>query len=263
MTVPHAFAVAAYGRSPHLEDCLRSLRAQSVQSPIVISTSTPHEGLAALAQCHGVALRVHGENRGIGADWNAALRATDAQLVTIAHQDDLYAPGFTAAALNGHGKYPDSAFSFCDADEILPNGTPRDNPRNLRIKRLLVNTAFAGRHVIQAAWRKRILLGFGNPILCPTVTINRAIVPDFAFREDLRTNMDWLAWIALAKARPVLKLPGTLMHRRVHAASETASCLADGTRLWEDNMVFQMLWPRPVAATIMHFYRAGYTTYLQ
>jgi hypothetical protein len=76
MTVPHAFAVAAYGRSPHLEDCLRSLRAQSVQSPIVISTSTPHEGLATLAQRHGVALRAHGENRGIGADWNAALRAT-------------------------------------------------------------------------------------------------------------------------------------------------------------------------------------------
>lgn len=263
MTVPHAFAVAAYGRSPHLDDCLRSLLAQSIRSPIVISTSTPHEGLAALAERHGVSLRVHGENRGIGADWNAALHATDAQLVTIAHQDDLYASGFTASVLEGHGKYPNSAFSFCDADEILPGGAQRDNPKNLRIKRLLVATAFAGRDVIHAAWRKRILLGFGNPILCPTVTINRAVVPGFAFREDLRTNMDWLAWIALAKARPVLKLPGTLLHRRVHDASETASCLADGTRLREDNMVFQMLWPRPVAAAIMHFYRASYATYLQ
>lgn len=263
MSDSHAFVVAAYGCSPHLEACLRSLTAQSLRSPIIISTSTPHEGLAALSERHGATLNVHGDNRGIGADWNAALHATEAPLVTIAHQDDLYAPGFTTAVLNGHRKYPEAAFSFCDADEVFSNGAPRKDPRNLRIKRLLVNAAFAGRPVIESAWRKRLLLGFGNPILCPTVTINRTVAPDFAFREDLRTNMDWLGWIALANARPVLRLKNTLLHRRVHDSSETASCIADGSRLKEDSMVFRTLWPRPVAATILHFYRIGYATYLQ
>lgn len=263
MSTEHAFVVAAYRNSPYLEACLDSLASQTVPSPIVVSTSTPHVGLPDLAARHGASLHIHTPNRGIGADWNSALGATKAQLITIVHQDDVYEPQFTAAVLAGHRLHPRAGFSFVDADEITPDGRTRKCGRNLRIKRWLVGAAFTGRRVINSRWRKRILLGFGNPILCPGVTFNRALTPDFAFREDMRTNMDWLAWLELARNWPILRLSGTLLHRRVHEGSETAACLDDGTRQQEDEMVFRMIWPRPVGKAIAGFYRSGYTAYLK
>ena len=38
----HTFAVCAYGESPYLEECVRSLLDQNVKSRILIATSTPN-----------------------------------------------------------------------------------------------------------------------------------------------------------------------------------------------------------------------------
>lgn len=37
----HTFAVCAYGACSYLEDCIKSLLAQSVPSRVVVCTSTP------------------------------------------------------------------------------------------------------------------------------------------------------------------------------------------------------------------------------
>ena len=41
MRYKHVFAVCAYKDSPYLEQCIRSLKAQTVPSHIIICTSTP------------------------------------------------------------------------------------------------------------------------------------------------------------------------------------------------------------------------------
>lgn len=257
----HCFVVASYGRSPYLEACLESLRGQSLPSSVVISTSTPFEGIEGLAREYGAVLRIHGPNRGIGADWNAALEAAEGDLVTIAHQDDVYAPAFTERVMEAHARMPGSAISFCDFEEIGPAGVLCT--RNHRVKRLLVAMACAGADVIAGGIRRRLLLGFGNPILCPSVTINRALAPAFAFREDLRTNMDWLAWIELSAAAPVRRIRGVLVHRRVHKDSETARCIVDGARLKEDRLVFDRLWLPPISWLIALAYRLSYPGYFK
>lgn len=258
----HVFVVAAYGQSPYLEDCLRSLAAQSLPSPVIISTSTPFLGLEALADRYNARLYVHGPNRGIGADWNQALSVADAALVTIAHQDDVYSPEFSRNVVQAHHACPEAAYSFCDAGEIFQNGSQRKTARNQRVKRLLVGAAFVGKTTIHGGLRRRILFGFGNPIVCPTVTIKRSANPEFRFREDLRTNMDWLAWIDLSADSMVIRIQHPLLYRRVHASSETASCISDGTRSAEDGMVFQSLWPRAIARIIAYAYRLSYPGYL-
>ncbi|WP_240097519.1 glycosyltransferase family A protein [Thermomonas flagellata] len=261
MSLRHAFVVAAYGHSPHLEDCLRSLDAQQVRSPLVISTSTPFAGLHQLAARHGAALHVHADRGGIGADWNAALTATDCALVTIVHQDDVYLPEFAAAVIAAHARHPDVALSFGDAREIFADGRPRRGRLNQWVKSALVGAASLGSDRIDGALRRRLLLGFGNPILCAAVTFNRAVAPDFRFRRDLRTNMDWLAWIELARQHPLLRIRKHLLLRRVHAASETQHCIQDGAREREDRLVFEQLWPKPVARALMGLYRFSYPAY--
>lgn len=262
MPAEHVFVVAAYGQSPYLEDCLRSLVAQSRPSSVIISTSTPFPGLEALADRYNAQLHVHGPNRGIGADWNQALSIADAELVTIAHQDDVYGSDFSKSVVQAHLACPGAAYSFCDAGEIFQDGSQRKAARNQLVKRLLVGVAFLGKNTIHNGLRRRILFGFGNPIVCPTVTINRGTDAAFKFREDLRTNMDWLAWIDLSAGSMITRIPRPLLYRRVHESSETASCISDGARSAEDVMVFQSLWPRFIARIIAYAYRLSYPGYL-
>ncbi len=119
----HAFVVMAYGDSPFLAGCLAGLRAQDRPSPIVVATSTPSPFIDAAAAAAGVPVRVNPRREGIAADWNFALAATDARFVTLAHQDDTYAPTFvsaTLAAFAGH----DAVLCFTSYQEIDDAGQP-------------------------------------------------------------------------------------------------------------------------------------------
>ena len=39
----HTFAICAYKESPYLEECIKSLKNQTIKSNILIATSTPKE----------------------------------------------------------------------------------------------------------------------------------------------------------------------------------------------------------------------------
>ncbi|MCL1553071.1 glycosyltransferase family A protein [Xanthomonas nasturtii] len=261
MPLTHSFVVLVYGQSPHLADCLRSLAAQTLPSPVIISTSTPFEELSAVAGLFGARLHVHGPNLGIGRDWNAALDVADTDLVTLVHQDDLYAPGFAAETLDAFAQRNVAAFAFCDSNEVRGDGSRRQLPFNHWIKQILVTIATWPGHVVHGGLRRRLLLGFGNPVICASVTLNRRQWQTFRFREDLRTNMDWMAWLQLSEQHTIVRVGKRLVTRRVHAQSATSQCLADGARLVEDRLVLGKLWPAPVAALILYFYRLSYSGY--
>lgn len=257
----HSFVVVAYGQSPYLEDCLRSLVRQTVQTPIIICTSTPFEGLKEIAEKYRAELIVHRPNRGIGHDWNQALQSAKTALVTLAHQDDVYAPDFSESKLAAHRKFPRAAISFSGADEVLEDGRRRGEGRNSLVKRLLVGLAFFGCRTFKGGLRKLLLFGFGNPVFCTSVTFNTQAIGAFRFREDLRTNMDWVAWIELCERSGIIRVKRSLARRRVHATSETAACITDGARLAEDALVFNALWPSGIASLIGAVYRLSYSGY--
>lgn len=261
MTLQHSFVVPAYGESPYLRECLRSLRSQKVHHPVTVSSSTPFEGLRALCDEFECRLVVNTDRGGIGADWNAAMLAADTGLVTIAHQDDTYLPQFSTKLMDAVERHPHSALYFCDAEEMRSDGSLRLHDRNNRVKRLMVRAAFFGREHIHRRMAKRVLLGFGNPIVCPAVTINLHANPGFRFRKDLRTNMDWLAWVELAQTGGVTHIGHALMRHRVHDDSETARCLDDGARLAEDSLVFGKMWPPIMARLLSRLYSRSYSGY--
>lgn len=258
MAPVHTFVVPAYGRSPFLRDCLQSLRAQTVASRLVVATSTPFDGIEALAAEYGATLAVHSPNAGIGKDWNFALAQAKTAWVTLAHQDDVYLPQFAARSLARAQRDLRTALVVTGYREMAA-GDPRPPSPMLAVKRLLLELGFLGRGKVAGGTAKRRMLRFGCPIPCPAVTLNVAALRGFSFREDLRVNLDWDAWMRLAS------LPGAfalvrepLMLHRIHAVSETSAAVRGGVRATEDRMMFEASWPRPIARLLARAYTLSY-----
>src|SRR5690606_13985949 len=144
----HSFLVPTYGYSPHLRSCLYSLRAQTKPSPIIISTSTPFEGIENLASEFNAKLFVHKPNLGIANDWNQGLNEAHTDWVTFAHQDDVSLPEFVENVTQSILSTENPTLVFTDYAEIIDNGTIRPHSRLLQIKKALLNLGFLGRSSI-------------------------------------------------------------------------------------------------------------------
>jgi glycosyltransferase involved in cell wall biosynthesis len=253
----HTYVVPAYGESPHLEACLASLNTQRMRSPIIVSASRPAPGLEKTAERYGAAYKMHGPNRGIGHDWNAAVEAAESEWVTIAHQDDIYLPDFghrVAAALE---KSPHALLVSTDYAERREH-TVLDSTTLLRIKRALIELAYLGRREINTRGARRRLLRFGCPISCPTVTFSKARCR-LRFDESMRTNLDWDAWARLSEQPGAfVHLRQILVQHRIHPESETSAGVLSGIRAQEDLAMFSRFWPAPVARLIAIAYGASY-----
>ena len=98
--VRHTFAICAYGKSEYLTECIESvLNQEGVRSEVYIATSTPSDWLSDIANRYGLPVYVNDGEHGIGQDWNFAYSKATGDYVTIAHQDDVYCPGYAAEAL--------------------------------------------------------------------------------------------------------------------------------------------------------------------
>ncbi len=261
MTVDHSFVVPAYGLSPHLPQCLDSLQLQTRPgSEIVVSTSTPSPALEKIASDYGVAYHVHGPNGGIGKDWNAALGFATRGWVTIAHQDDVYLPDFVLDTMRLAGEVRDASLIITSYAEILSDtAVLRDRTSMLRIKALLLELGFLGRTAIRRRGDKLRLLRFGCPISCPSVTLGPQL-SGLAFREDLKVDLDWEAWVRAAKHEGAFcYVRRTLMHHRIHDQSQTSAGVREGVRAREDRAMFATLWPRPIAAMLARAYALSYS----
>jgi glycosyltransferase involved in cell wall biosynthesis len=253
----HTFVVPAYGRSTHLRDCLASLAAQTRPSPVVVATSTPYEELEALVQSFGARMAVHTPSAGIGRDWNFALSQADTPWVTVAHQDDVYLPTFVETTQALAAAIPDATLLLTGYAELL-DAKVRSASTMLWIKGLLLEFGFLGRGAVSTTSAKRRLLRFGCPIPCPSVTL-RLDRTALRFREDLRVNLDWEAWLRLATAPGAFAYSRKrLLLHRIHAGSETSAGIRGGVRAREDLMMFESLWPEPIARLLARGYALSY-----
>jgi glycosyltransferase involved in cell wall biosynthesis len=253
----HTFVVPAYGCSPHLAECLASLQAQTWPSPVVVTTPTPYEGLAALVEGYGARLVVNPAGGGIGRDWNFALAHAKAPWVTVAHQDDLYLPTFVETTLQLADATPRATLVMTGYAELL-GAQARAHTPMLWIKRVLLELGFLGRSSVARASSKRRLLRFGCPIPCPSVTL-RVDRTGLRFREDLKVNLDWEAWLRLAASPGAFAYSRErLLLHRIHADSETTAGIRGGVRAREDLMLFESLWPKPVARLLARGYALSY-----
>jgi glycosyltransferase involved in cell wall biosynthesis len=252
----HTFCVLAYRESAYLEACLQSLASQTVKSKIMICTSTPNEYVFALAKEYQIECRINPVSAGIGSDWNFAYRSADTPYVTLAHQDDIYLPEYTEHCVQGMAD--NTLLAFTDYAQLI-NGKPSKWRPVVFIKRILVIPFWFFPRISQQTGKKMIFM-LGNPVSCPSVMLNKRLLGDsFCFNENMKTNMDWLAWLELA-AGPgdFFRVPRVLIYHRTHAASATSQTIGDQQRLSEDIFMFEKIWGHRIARIIMSIYRLSY-----
>lgn len=130
----HSFAVCAYKESPYLKDCLRSLKEQSIKARFFIATSTPNQHIKKLAEEFEVPLFEGTHESGIGRDWNFAYSCANTDLVTIAHQDDLYDRDYLKQIATYSADAKDPILYYTDYGELRAGQTIFDN-KLLNVKR--------------------------------------------------------------------------------------------------------------------------------
>lgn len=252
----HTFAVCAYGDSPYIEDCLRSLEAQTTASRIVIATHTPSPFLDDLSRRHGIDLFVNAGPGGITQDWNFALSVVRTRFATIAHQDDVYELEYAGRVLGAMRRAKRPLVAFTDYGELRDSAIVLRN-RLLVIKRMML-LPLRPRILASSRWARRLALAFGDPICCPSVTFCLDNVARPVFRDGFRSCEDWEAWerISLLNGQ-FLYVRAPLVLHRIHADSETSRIIHDGARVSENLAMFLKFWPRPIARLLNHFYTAS------
>ncbi len=260
MTKKHAFVILAYKESLHLQECIDSLKKQTIASEIVICTSTPSPFLDNMAQKNNLPLFVNSKRDGIAADWNFALSHGEAQYVTLAHQDDIYFPDYAEKILEAAASREDALIIFSDYNEIVDTGQKiflRERSLNFFIKRTVSRLFFRNKNYITAS--KKRFLALGSPIGCPAVTYQKSNIGDFEFDKDFSINLDWKAWYDLAqKDGSFVWVKKTLVSHRIYSGSETSLGLAENRRQKDDLKMFRKFWPAILIPIINKIYSLSY-----
>lgn len=252
------FVIPAFGQSPYLEKCIQSLLAQTVTCPIYITTSTPSEWLLAIASKYGLEIFINPQSDSIADDWNFALANGGNNLITIAHQDDIYLNNYAENIIHYFQNNPDSVIAFSGMSELINEKRVNWNLR-IVIKEIILCLSFFKGDTISKPVSYRTLLSFGCPVPCPAVTYNRALLEKFSFSKGFVVNLDWNAWVTLAKNNLKMGyIKKILVLHRIHIGAQTQKAIASKQRETEDAVIYQRFWPKWMVSLLLVFYRFGY-----
>ncbi len=253
--ISHTFVVLAYKESLYLEGCIQSVLNQEYKSKVVVATSTPNNFINNLANKYGLKVIVNkNPGKGIGYDFDFARTCVDSDLVTIAHQDDVYDKEYSKEIVNSFLKYQDSTILFTDYYE-LRNGKKVYSNTNLKIKRMMLKPLLwkskSNRKLI-----KRLPLSLGDPICCPAVTFSSEnLRQKKLFACDMKCDIDWNAWEIASKIKGrFLFIDKPLMGHRIHEDSTTTKIIEDNIRTKEDYEIFKRFWIVPIARLLTKVY---------
>lgn len=276
MNTIHAFVICAFGKSPYLENCIRSLLRQTAPSEIYIATSTPSEHIRRLARKYGLPLWVRQGESGIREDWLFAWRegGKRKRLITIAHQDDCYCRDYAKTVLAMYERYPDMTV-FCSdyvtlktRESRMADGTYYPVQTRIcagdlvRLVKKLLRLPLRFRFYANRAWVKKSALIFGNSICCPSCTYNYSLIGDHMFDSGYSFALDWENLLSLAE-RPgrFVCVEEPLIAYRVHSGAATKKCIEDHRREADEASMFRRLWPDWMASLLMRFYKQSYKAY--
>lgn len=251
----HTFVVLAYKESPYLEECIKSVINQKYPSKVIIATSTINDYIKDIAKKYDLQVFVRKtKDKGIGVDFDYAIEVAKTQLVTVAHQDDIYDYEYSSSMVESYEKNRDALIIFPNYYEL--KGVKRETSNiNLRIKRILLwPLRIRGR--AKSTFVKRLILRFGDPIGCPSVTFvrNKVIFPVFNF--PYKCDVDWAAWENMSKmSGAFVYVNKYLMGHRIHEDSTTTEIINDNIRTKEDYQVLCNFWPKWIAKIIAKVYK--------
>lgn len=250
----HTFAICAYKESPYLEECIKSLKRQSVLGKIIIISSTPSRFLNNLSDKYCIPLYIRDGKSNIADDWNFAYERTDTQLITIAHQDDIYDKHYLEEVLKQINRAKHPLIIFSDYGEIRNKAIVKKN-KILQVKRIML-FPLRFKYLWKSKFMRRRILAFGSAICCPSVTYVKNNLPQKIFEKGYGAALDWQAWEKLSRLKgDFVFCNKILMFHRIHEDSETTKIIENSNRTKEDYEMYCKFWPRFIADLLIFFYK--------
>lgn len=247
----HSFIICAYKEEPNLELCVKSLKKQTMDSKVYISTSTPNEFIKKIAKKYDVELLTNKETKGHANDFRFAFNQAKTKYVTLCHQDDIYYPTFGEEVVKKMNKYKSPIIAFTNYDEIRNEEVVKNN-KLLIIKRLL---NFPIKIFKKSKFIRKRMLSLGNAICAPTVTYNKEIVSNPITNENLKANLDWASYIEMADIDgEFVYISKHLLGRRIHEDSLTTSVIENNIMREENYYIFNKFWPSFIAKILTRVY---------
>jgi hypothetical protein len=97
---------------------------------------------------------------------------------------------------------------------------------------------------------------FGNPICCPSVTLNKELLLNFKFSEEYSYNLDWKAWLDISEKKGCfVYVNKRLMKHRIHEDSQTSIQIKSNLRHREELKIFENIWGKRIGKSISKFYK--------
>ncbi len=266
----HAFVICAYGDSPYLESCVRSLLGQTMESDILCVTSTPSSYIDSVMGKYGIRVVVRDGESNIQDDWNFAIAQTDAAYVTVAHQDDMYARHYVETLWNAYEKWPDMTLFMTDAVTVRHKAVSLGDgaagrlvyfgAKNI-VKRIL-RLPLRFHALADREWVKMAALRLGNPVICPSCAYRKRYLPDPIFHSPYRFALDWDCLTDLARwPGRFICVEKPLLFYRVHNGAETKACIESHLRETEEREMFRRFWPGWIADALLRVYKGAYGEY--
>lgn len=252
----HTFVICAYKESKYIEECIHSLKQQTIPTSIIMATSTPNDYVNKISNKYDIPLFVNEEaaktSSDIANDWNFALSKVSTKLATIAHQDDVYKDTYVKEILDILNQVSKPLIAFTDYSEIKGNQEVTEN-KLLKIKRVLLSVI--KKHPTSKFFRRRSL-SLGNAICCPSVTYVLKNLPKPLFIRGMKSNIDWDAWERLSKLDGAFcYVDKILMSHRIHEDSTTTEVIKETGRGSEDLEMLKRFWPNWIAKIIEMKYK--------
>lgn len=253
MSHTHTFVILAYKESPFLEECIKSVLNQNLKTNVIIATTTPNSFIDKLAKKYKISV-VSGKHTTIGGDFDFARNSANTDLVTVAHQDDIYDYNYAEEVVKNYQKYKDSIIIFSDYYEIK-NGDKIYTNLNLKIKRILL-TSLRIKKISGFKHLKRNVIRYGNSISCPAVTYVQKNCPEKIFNLEMKCDIDWDAWEKLSKLKGrFIFVNKKLMGHRIDDTTTTTDIINQGIRTKEDLIILKKFWPNQIAKIINKLYK--------
>jgi len=249
----HTFVIAGYKDSPYLEECILSLKNQTVESKIKLTTSTPSPFLEQLATKHNIPYIVNNSRQGIAHDWSFAYKNCSTKYVTIVHQDDIYLPNYTKLCMSAASSYSNCLILFTDYSELREKKVMFASI-NFFVKKMLLSP-FLIKKGISSPFIKKAILSFGNPICCPSVMYNKEEIGFMKFSNNFKVSLDWNQWLKLAKREgSFVYIRKKILCHRIHSETASSLTISNLKRKKEDEIIFKTIWPPFLAKIFVNVY---------
>lgn len=208
--------VPVYNGARHLREALASLLQQRARVVCVDDAST--DDSAALVRTSGVELVQNDRHLGLAENWNRCVELVTTPFFVLAHQDDVYEPGYATAMLALLEAHPRAFMSHCKTMAIDGGGRAISTPAT-RYKESLWPRHDPYEEGAEVGLPR---LARGNFIVAPSVMFRTEAVRAIGRFSPFQFVPDWEYWMrGLLAGYTIAGTHRRLVRFRRHAATAT------------------------------------------